>query len=159
MPSSSEERHALRLGFRTRPRGGPSQDRSGKPGAGQGSPLRVAPSPAQKLYRILWLTMWCCSCAATLRPPPCPSLARRRWLLTGCKFQPWDGGVGQELFNGSAVLMGSPGGAGRRWRCRDGKSGGRGGSAGDQSFLVGDASDGTEEALPLTHSWGARWGF
>ena len=42
MPSSSEKGHALLLGFRTQPRGGPSQSRSKKKGVGQGSLLRVA---------------------------------------------------------------------------------------------------------------------
>ena len=43
MPSSCEEWHVLGPGFRTRLRGGPFQGRSGKPGAGRGPPLRVAP--------------------------------------------------------------------------------------------------------------------
>ena len=48
----------------------------------------------------------------------------------GGKFQRWDGGVGQELFNWSAALMGSPGGAWRRWQCPGGWDGGGGGSGG-----------------------------
>ena len=51
--SSCEEWHALRPGFRTRPRGGPSQECSGKPGAGRGSPLRVAPPCTEKFLKIL----------------------------------------------------------------------------------------------------------
>ena len=65
MPSSSEERHALRPGFRTRPRGGPYQDRLVKPGAGRGSLLRVAPSPVQKKFlKILRRTMHAISTGA-----------------------------------------------------------------------------------------------
>ena len=49
MPSSSEERHALWSGFVPDPEAVFLRTVWGKPGAGRGSPLRVAPSPVQKI--------------------------------------------------------------------------------------------------------------